>query len=81
VIGTLTPATSDDELTAVIRDVVTALNTLNDDHTHAAIATAERDLLCDYIEQTLAGSAADLDAFCTRRDLPRHELTDPWRTW
>ncbi|MEV6847101.1 hypothetical protein [Actinoplanes sp. NPDC051411] len=80
-VRTLTPATPDDELTVAIRDVVTALNTLNDDHTHAAIATAERDLLCGYIEQTLADSAADLDAFCTRHHLPRHELTDPWRTW
>jgi hypothetical protein len=79
-VGGLTSA-SDDEVLATIRRVVLALNTLNDEYDKGAIETAERDLLCAYIDETVAQAGVDLDALSARQAIERVDLTDEWRTW
>ncbi|MET8149110.1 hypothetical protein ACIBSW_39650 [Actinoplanes sp. NPDC049668] len=72
---------SDIEVTAAIRRVVLELNSLNEKHDHDAIATAERALLCGYIDQTMTEAGVDLDALAARRGVSREDITDEWRTW
>ncbi|TYB66066.1 hypothetical protein FXF51_17890 [Nonomuraea sp. PA05] len=74
-------APSDEELFAVVRRVVLALNHVNEEYGEAAYETDERELLCQYIEESIAEAGIDLDAFAARHGLTRHEITDEWREW
>ncbi|GAA3203944.1 hypothetical protein ACFO1B_42670 [Dactylosporangium siamense] len=72
---------SDTNVLAVIQAVVSMLNMLNDEYDSDAIATGERDVLCEYIDRTISESGVDLDALSARHGLVRDDLTDEWRTW
>ncbi|MEU4221198.1 hypothetical protein [Actinoplanes sp. NPDC026623] len=70
-----------DNAIAVIRRVVLELNSLNEEYDADAIATAERTMLCQYIDQTIAEAGVDLDDLAARHGVLREDLTDEWRTW
>ncbi|GAA2828515.1 hypothetical protein GCM10020220_016730 [Nonomuraea rubra] len=74
-------ARSDEEVLAVIERVVLALNHVNEQHGESAYETEERERLCAYIEESIAGAGLDVDAFAARHGLTRHEITDKWRDW
>ncbi|GID29943.1 hypothetical protein [Paractinoplanes brasiliensis] len=72
---------SDEEVLIVVQKAVFALNALNDDYESDAIATEERTVLCQYIDRALTEAGLDLDALSARREIPREDITDEWRTW
>lgn len=72
---------TDGEVLSLIRNVVYALNALNEDCDSDAIATGERTVLCDYIDRTISEAGVDLDVLSARHGVPREDLTDEWRTW
>lgn len=72
---------SDEDIFKVIQHVVLELNKVNDQYDGAAYETGEREQLCEYIEESLAGAGIDVDAVASRRGLGRHEITDEWRDW
>jgi hypothetical protein len=72
---------SDEDVLACIQQVVLALNAIQEQFNGDAYATGERELLCDYIDQTLTEAGVDLDDVARRQHVPRTELTDEWRTW
>jgi hypothetical protein len=71
----------DGEVIAIMRNVVYALNALNEDYDFDAIATGERTVLCEYIDQTISEAGVNLDVLSARHGVPREDLTDEWRTW
>ena len=72
---------SDDEVFGVIERVVLDLNRINREHGGGAYETAERELLCDYIDESLGEAGVDIEALAQRRGIDSWELTDEWRTW
>lgn len=72
---------ADAEIFDVIELTVKALNAVNVQFDGAAYETAERELLCAYIENVLDGAGIDVDSLAERHRLTRHEITDEWRDW
>jgi len=72
---------SDEQVFRVVKRVVLALNTINDDHGGAAYETGEREQLCRYIDDTIEESDVDVVALTARHGLSRWALTDQWRRW
>lgn len=69
---------TDDAVWSAVERVVVALNAADEE---ALIETGEREELCQYIDDVLAGAGVDLSALTARRGIDRHELTDTWRDW
>lgn len=72
---------SDEQVLAAVERMVLKLNAVNARHGDAAYETNERELLCDYIDQTLTEAGIDVGALTTRHGLSRYALTDRWRQW
>jgi hypothetical protein len=72
---------SDEQVLGAVERVVLALNAINDDHHGAAYETGEREVLCTYIDGTLADAGVDVAALAARHGLSRYEITDRWRRW
>lgn len=77
---TLVPPT-DEAVMDTVRRVVLALNAINTQFGGGAYETAERELLCDYIDRTLTERGIDVPALAARQGLGRYEITDEWRDW
>jgi hypothetical protein len=79
------PDTPDDnDVLAVVRRAVLALNAINDQHVRDGLTgyeTGEREDLCDYIDATLTGSGIDVAALAIRNGKEPGELIGGWRTW
>ncbi len=72
---------SDEEVLAVVEHVELELNAVNTEHGETAYETDEREVLCDYIGQTLTEAGIDVEALTARQGLSRYGLTDRWRHW
>lgn len=72
---------SDDEVLAAVEHVVLALNAVNEEYDEEAYETDEREMLCAYIDATLAEAGVDVPALAARRGLGPYEITDKWREW
>lgn len=72
---------SDAAVMATVRDVVLALNGINDDFDGAAYETDERERLCQYIDDTLTEGGVDVPALAARLGIHPAEITDEWREW
>ncbi|GGW83743.1 hypothetical protein CP966_02850 [Streptomyces galilaeus] len=71
----------DEQVFAVVKRVVLALNAVNEAHDECAFETDEREQLCLYIDEALTEQGVDVAALTARYGLGRHELTDQWRDW
>lgn len=69
----------DAEVWAVVKQVVLALNAI--DEVYEAIETDEREDLCEYIDAVLTEAGIDVPALAIRDGRQPHELTDQWREW
>ncbi|MEV6077785.1 MULTISPECIES: hypothetical protein [unclassified Streptomyces] len=74
-------APSDDEILVAVQRVVLALNAVNEAHGGVGYETVEREMLCEYIDQTLTENGVDVAALAERNGLERYEITDEWREW
>jgi hypothetical protein len=72
---------SDEAVMRCVEGFVLTLNALQEEFDGDAIATGERDLICEYIDNVITEAGVDLDALCVRRGISRDELTDDWRIW
>ena len=72
---------ADDEVFAVVKAVVIALNEINEQHGGAGYETHERERLCAYIDEALTEVGVDVDALVARAGIGRWEITDEWRDW
>lgn len=73
--------TSDDQVLAVVKRTILALNKVNHEHGETGYETGEREQLCDYIDDTLTEAGIDVAALASRRGIGRYAITDEWRTW
>ncbi|WP_225446966.1 hypothetical protein [Streptacidiphilus sp. PB12-B1b] len=71
----------DAEVLGAVERVVLALNRVNDAHHGAAYETAEREDLCQYLDDSLEEHGIDVPALTARHGLGPGELTDRWRDW
>ncbi len=74
-------AMDDTEVLGVVERVVLALNAVDEAHHGSAYETDERELLCDYIDQSLIEHGVDVIALTSRHGLGRYQITDRWRKW
>ena len=75
---------SDEDILGVVKRLVLALNTINQQHVHTGqvgYETDEREQLCDYIDASLSEAGVDLEALAARQGIGRWEVTDQWREW
>lgn len=61
--------------------MVLALNTINSDHNGAGYETSEREVLCQYIDDTLEEADIDVETLTARHGLSRYAITNRWRRW
>ncbi|MEU8651487.1 hypothetical protein [Streptomyces sp. NPDC048737] len=71
----------DEQVFNAIKNVVLALNEINEEHNGAGYETEEREELCLYIDQTLTEHSVDVPALAAGRGIDRAEITDDWRDW
>ncbi|WP_328366830.1 hypothetical protein OG800_38230 [Streptomyces sp. NBC_00445] len=71
----------DEHVFAVVERVVLALNAVDDAHNGSAFETDEREVLCDYIDESLTEHGVDVVALTARHCLGRYQLTNKWRKW
>ena len=71
---------TDESILAAVKDLVLALNTVDDEHGHP-FETSEREQLCEYIEKALEDAGIDVAALTARQGIDRHGITDKWRNW
>ena len=64
-----------------IISLVVKLNEINDKYDGGVIETGEREQLCQYIEDVIAESKIDLEAYAKSRECDTNEITDSWREW
>ena len=72
---------SDDEVFAVVKRAVLALNAINKEHGGGGYETGEREQLCEFIDGTLEEHSIDIPALAARNGIGAHEITDEWRDW
>ena len=75
------PDPSDDQVLAVVKRTILALNKVNREHGGTGYETGEREELCDYIDNSLTEAGIDVEALASRRGIGRYAITDEWRTW
>jgi hypothetical protein len=66
---------------ARIRATVEALNRVNQDFNMRVIETAEREALCEFIDDSIIARSLDIEALAASCNCTRYELTDQWREW
>ncbi|MFI6661918.1 hypothetical protein ACIBL8_41125 [Streptomyces sp. NPDC050523] len=71
----------DARILGVVERAVLALNAVDEAHNASAFETGERELLCDYIDQSLAEHGIDVVALTSRHGLGEYQITDRWRKW
>jgi hypothetical protein len=71
----------DEQVFAVVERVVLALNAVDEAHDGGAFETDEREMLCDYIDESFTEHGVDVVALTARHGLGRYQLTDKWRKW
>lgn len=64
-----------------VKNVVLALNTLNEEGDGAWIETDERERLCEFIDEVLRRHGIDTEVLAASQKIDRWELTDAWRDW
>ncbi|MFF7281775.1 hypothetical protein [Streptomyces griseorubiginosus] len=65
----------------VVERVVLALNAVDEAHKGQAFETDERELLCDYIDESLTEHGFDVIALTSRHGLGKYQITNKWRKW
>lgn len=77
------PKTADGYLAAIdgIKTVILALNEINVVDGRRRFETAEREVLCDYIDAVIVGHGIDIDALAESHGVDRYDLGEEWRDW